>query len=104
MIKSAYQLGIIRAMRDAGIKLSGDDANLYDGTNGQQNPAETLAAIFQEGGDSLPQIAPDNKTRLDGAKPEDNPPHWGAQQQGNNGQTTGMSGTPGAGIPTGGAV
>lgn len=93
MIKVAYKLGVLRALREAGIKVASDDANLSDGTENQQNPAEQLAALFQQGASKPPVVAPDNKTKIDVPPGNEKEPHWGKEQHGSTGAEGALNAT-----------
>jgi hypothetical protein len=107
MIKSAYELGVQRALVAAGLlKVSEDGAQLKDlPQDHPDNPAEQLAQLFSEDQTGSVRPTPDNKTKpdQDDAKSE-NPPHWGKEQHGSNGGD-GLANIPGVALPSvGGAV
>lgn len=84
MFKLAYAQGVMQALLESGIKLSAEDAHLLSDQANQDNPAEMLASMFQEGVPS-PVTSPDNKTKTDEGPVSESEPHWGAVQPGSTG-------------------
>jgi hypothetical protein len=99
MIKSAYELGAQRALREAGLLKSGsDDAQLTPDRASAQNPAEELAQLFQEASVTPASPTPDNKTRPEGQTPESEP-HWGKGVTGDTGMGQTMQQQAGMSMP-----
>lgn len=103
MIKSAYNLGVLRALRDVGLlkQAETDDPGLEGagaGGNGT-NPAELLASIFQEAEQNVDKQSPDNKTKAEHHSPDGRPVNWGKPVTGTGGEALERM-VPGFHLPT----
>lgn len=91
MIKSAYDLGVRRALLDVGLlkEAETDDPNLEApeavGEN-CSNPAEMLASVFQAAEQGTNKQSPDNRTKADHHDPTGRPVSWGKPVQGTGGE------------------